>query len=130
MSDLELQVVRRASTEQDPALLHLYESTTAIFFLGTPHRGSQWVDLGETVRRIVAVVGFDTNDQNIRALQIDSVVLRNINENFVRLYRKHQFEVRTFQEAKGMARTRFFNFNDKVNGQHAVPRCEADSSCC
>lgn len=116
-TDLELQVLRRAGAEKDEAkdLYSIYASTTAIIFLGTPHRGSPWADFGETIRRIVAVVGFDTSDKVVRALQIDSAELEVCQEDFMRLYERRVFQVRTFQEAQGIQGTSILGMNKKVS---------------
>jgi ankyrin repeat domain-containing protein 50 len=108
-------VLHRASLERDPALQDIYASTRAVIFLGTPHRGSDWVDFGNTIRKIASVAGFDTSSQILNALKIDSPEISMCQENFMRLYEDHKFEVRTFQEAKGMTGTSFFKFNEKVS---------------
>jgi hypothetical protein len=116
--DMALQVLRRANTEKDVGALSLYRiyiSTTAVMFLGTPHRGSSWVELGNTVRRLVSAAGFDTSDQNLRALRIDGAELDICQEGFMQLYEQRRFEVRTFQEAQGMTGLGFFKFNGKVS---------------
>jgi len=53
---------------------HVFESANAILFIGTPHRGANFVDRTETVRRIVCARGFDTTHQNIHDLSIDSTL--------------------------------------------------------
>ena len=47
-------------------------STISIFFLGTPHRGENSVNLGLTVGKIAACCGFDANDKTLRDLRFDS----------------------------------------------------------
>src|SRR5204862_7284850 len=81
--NLRTQVLWRASLENDSSLLSVYKSTHAILFLGTPHRGSEWAQSGDTLRRIATVAGFDTSNKNIRALEIDSSELNTCQENFM-----------------------------------------------
>lgn len=109
-------VIRRAAIEPDKNLNDIYLSTIAIFFLGTPHRGSQMGELGEVVRRIVSAVGFSTNDQSIRNLQINSSDLEIIHEGFISLYERpdRHFEVCTFQEAQGMTGVSYGKLDHKV----------------
>lgn len=57
--------------------------------------------MAETVRRIVAISGCDTNDKNIRALHFDSPELEVSREEFVRQWRQNKFIVKTFQESQG-----------------------------
>ncbi|KAH6712777.1 hypothetical protein BKA61DRAFT_483921, partial [Leptodontidium sp. MPI-SDFR-AT-0119] len=79
----------------DPALTDIYKSTRAIFFLGTPHRGSGKASIGEIARRIASASGLDTSDQNLRALKVNSIELEMIHESFVRLYEQkdRHFEI-------------------------------------
>ncbi len=104
----------RASESERDRERNIYESTNAILFLGTPHRGGNFVDLGETTRRIVSAVGFDTGYQNIRDLAIDSHTLEDYHERFLKLYDRRKFGIRTFQEARGMKGTSLLGFNQKV----------------
>ena len=89
-------------------------STKAILFLGTPHRGGNFADWGETARRIVSAIGFDTNHQNIRDLAIDSPMLEDCRERFFKLYNCRNFEICTFQEGCGVKGTSLRNLNQKV----------------
>lgn len=62
------EVLRLARSDDQLSLLDIHASTRAVLFLGTPHRGSELAPLGNTIRRIVGALGFDTNDRNISAL--------------------------------------------------------------
>ncbi|KAL9626840.1 MAG: hypothetical protein Q9204_007002, partial [Flavoplaca sp. TL-2023a] len=111
----------RAATDADSLVHDIYSSTEAILFLGTPHRGSSKAEIAEVVRKIISVSGFDTSDQNIRALQINSFELEYIHENFMRLYERQgrHFKVLTFQEAKGVVGTSYLKFNERtINANH------------
>ncbi|KAH7128093.1 hypothetical protein B0J13DRAFT_412232, partial [Dactylonectria estremocensis] len=81
-------------------LIDVQNSTKGIFFLGTLHRGSAVASMGEALRRLVAVCGFDKNDKNIRALRFDSTELEISREAFMRQWRQEEFLVRTFQESQ------------------------------
>jgi ankyrin repeat domain-containing protein 50 len=104
----------RASESERERERNIYESANAILFLGTPHRGGNFVDLGETARRIVSAVGFDTSHQNIRDLAIDSQTLEDYHERFLKLYNRRKFEICTFQEGRGMKGTSILGLNQKV----------------
>jgi hypothetical protein len=108
------ETLRRSSIEKDFALRDMATSTRAVFFLGTPHRGSDWTDLGNTVRRIVSAAGLDTASQNLHTLRFDSAELEICQESFLQLYLEEAFQVRTFQEGQGMAGTSLFGLNRKV----------------
>ena len=112
-----LQVLRRAATEADHSLLDIYNSTEGVIFLGTPHRGTSKTEIAEVARKIVSVSGFDTTDQNIRALQINSAELELIHELFMKVYDQKdcRFKVLTFQEAKGVVGISYLKFNELVS---------------
>ena len=76
-----------------------------MFFLATPHRGSHKAGIAEIARKIASVSGFDTSEHHIRSLQVNSTLLELIQESFVKLYerRDRHFQVRTFQEGKGLS---------------------------
>jgi hypothetical protein len=112
-----VQILRRTAADVEPTLLDIYTSTEAVLFLGTPHRGSGKGNIGEVVRKIVSVSGFDTTDQNIRALQVNSAELELIHELFMNLYDRNDrhFKVLTFQEAKGMVGISYLKLNERVS---------------
>ena len=93
----------------------LFNSTKAIMFFGTPHRGSDFADLGETMRRIASAAGFDTAKQNLRALEIDSGMLEECHRRFQQLQSRHNFQVYTFQEARAVAGIAYLGLNRKVD---------------
>jgi ankyrin repeat domain-containing protein 50 len=74
------------------------------------------------VRRIVSVSGFDTTNQNIRALKIDSTELELIHELFMKLYdqKDRRFEIFTFQEAKGVTGVSYMKLNKRVSSSARV----------
>ena len=94
----------------------LVQSTKAIMFFGTPHRGSDFSDFGETVRRIISAAGFDTAKQNLRALEVDSGVLEECHRRFQLLQTRQDFDIITFQETRGVAGIAYLGFNRKVDG--------------
>lgn len=89
-----------------------------MFFLGTPHRGSSQADTAEIIRRIVSASGFDAQDQNIKALQVNSAELERIHVSFMKLYEQqdqYAFKVVTFQEGKGVTGVNYLGFNKRVS---------------
>lgn len=109
-----MQALCRAA--DNPAIIEIFKSTKAVFFLGTPHRGSGKASIGEMARRIASASGLDTFDQNLRALQVNSIELEMIHESFVRLYEQNDchFQVITFQETKGYSRIAVLGLSDLV----------------
>ena len=106
------QVLRRSASEEEESLRDIAASTFAVFFLGTPHRGSGYADLGNVIQNIVATIGFDTNDKHIQALRFDGSELERSREEFTKQWRNASFHVRTFQESLGMKGVK--GLNEKV----------------
>lgn len=104
----------RASRSDDKSYKDIFKSTHAVFFLGTPHGGSPYAELGEFLKRIVGAVGFDGAGQNLGTLKPDSALLEHCREEFHLLYKRQKFEVYTFQEARGLKGIGFASLNDKV----------------
>ena len=89
--------------DRSEALAHrrkIYLSTKALFFLGTPHRGSDWAGWGEIARKLAGVI-FSTNSSSIRHLKVNAEPLMQLEKNFGSLVYRRTFLVYTFIEAKG-----------------------------
>lgn len=83
-----------------PQRRKVYLSTRALFFLGTPHRGSDWAIWGE-IARVLAGVVFDTNSSSIKSLKVNGEPLMQLEKNFGLLIYRRTFSIYTFTEAKG-----------------------------
>lgn len=105
------QALRRASTEpeKNADLRDVLESTAAVIFFGTPHRGGAYTNLGLTMTKIAKAAGFDVFDRNIRDLNGNSPVLTMIRQGFSQLLDSDKFEVSTFQESLGYKGTGLLN---------------------
>jgi hypothetical protein len=80
-----------------------------VIFLGTPHRGSPFAGWGEIVERIARVALFDTNQTNVKHLQVHGLVLANLEKEFANLLENRTFGVFNFQEALGFKGIRGLN---------------------
>jgi hypothetical protein len=78
----------------------VYQSTKALFFLGTPHKGSDWAGWGEIVRGLASVI-FDTNPLLIKHLEVNCESLMQLEKNFEALIYPRTFWIYSFTEAKG-----------------------------
>ena len=96
-------MLRRSRTAIDPALRSIYTSSHAIIFLGTPHRGGSYVNLGLTARKIVACSGFDANDKLLRDLKFDSSTAKLLREEFAKMLEEIKPTIYTFQEGLGLS---------------------------
>ena len=87
-------------------LQHIANSTTALVFLGTPHRGSNWTGWGKIAATVAAAVLFDVQKSNIDILDANGECLSQLEQNFGRLIHRRTFKIHSFQESKGMAGVR------------------------
>ena len=78
------EVLRRSEADPDPKITKVFQSTTGVFFFGTPHRGSRdWASFGEGVYAIAShLLGVDVNTQVIHALLPSSAELDLCRESF------------------------------------------------
>ena len=91
---------RADASETD--LKTVYDSTKAIMFLGTPHRGSDYAPWGIIARNIAVAVGFDANDRLLKDLRADSTMLDLLRDEFGKMLKEESFRVYTFTEGKGL----------------------------
>lgn len=110
------QVLRRSQFSDEKPIQNIVESTRAIIFLGTPHRGSNdMAALGDLVRRVAStILRIDTNAAILRALGLDSPELELCRESFNTQWRVYNFQVKTFQEALGMTGVNLGLLSEKV----------------
>jgi hypothetical protein len=112
------EVLRRSEVDPDPKLVKVFESTTGVFFFGTPHRGSRdWASFGEGISSIASrVIGLDVNSQIIHALLPSGPELELCRESFTTQWVKRgdKLTVRTFQESKGVTGIRWNGLNHLV----------------
>ena len=87
-------------SEALPQRRKVYLSTRALFFLGTPHRGSDWAGWGEIARKFAGLI-FSTNPSSIKHLKVNGEPLMQLEKYFGSLVYRRTFWVYTFIEAKG-----------------------------
>jgi hypothetical protein len=112
------EVLRRSETDLGENINKIFASTTAVFFFGTPHRGSKdWASFGEAVSGVAGrLLGVDINRQCIRALLPSGPELELCRESFTTqlVKREKSLVVRTFQESKGVVGVRWRGLNQLV----------------
>jgi hypothetical protein len=91
--------------EEDQDLRDIYQSTYAIIFFGTPHRGSSYAQMGVLVRDIAVAAGFDARDTLLKSLKPDVEMLSLLREEFARMLYDRAFKIYSFQEGKEFKRT-------------------------
>ncbi|KAK4442424.1 hypothetical protein QBC34DRAFT_25439 [Podospora aff. communis PSN243] len=110
------EMLARSEAAGDLIHRNIVQSTAAIIFLGTPHRGSQQMaGIGETVRRIAStVLKMDTSPAALNALGLKTTDLERCQESFSQLWRDYDFKVKTFQEGLGLTGVHIGPLSDKV----------------
>lgn len=84
-------------------LRSIYESTSGIFFLGTPHGGADPRGLIQhTVEKVIKAVGFRVNEQIVDTLLPSSERLRQLREEFGPMARQQKWTIYSFQEQYGI----------------------------
>ncbi|CAH0021695.1 unnamed protein product [Clonostachys rhizophaga] len=77
------EMLGRSSSSAEDDLRNIVESTAAIVFLGTPHRGSpEFAAIGESLRSIVSSLGMETTPANPDALGLKTTDLERAQEAF------------------------------------------------
>ncbi|KAI0441679.1 hypothetical protein F4803DRAFT_551929 [Xylaria telfairii] len=95
--------LRRARSSSEERFKHVYKSTRALLFFGTPHRGGSYTELALTARKIVAMAGFDSNKKILRSLSFDATHTRVLREEFAEVLRDLNPRLFVFQEGLGLA---------------------------
>jgi hypothetical protein len=104
-----------SDVSEDPELRSIVESTAAVVFMGTPHRGSlDMASLGEKARKFASAVRLDTNPKILDILGLKTSDLERCQESFSRIWAKYDFRVKTFQEGLGLTGAHLGILNDKV----------------
>ena len=91
--------------EEDQDLRDIYQSTYAIIFFGTPHRGSSYTQMGILARDIAVAAGFDARDTLLRSLKPDAEILSLLRQEFARMLHDRTFKIYSFQEGQGFKGT-------------------------
>ncbi|MCJ1396598.1 hypothetical protein MMC18_009489, partial [Xylographa bjoerkii] len=92
----------RGAMDQEVDLKDIYNSTFVVIFFGTPHRGSDYSNIGLAAVNAARAAGFDVNKQLLRTLAIDSEYLRLLREEFSKMLESRRWPVVSFQEAHGL----------------------------
>lgn len=79
------EALRRSEVDPDPKINKIFNSTTGVFFFGTPHRGSKdWASFGEGITKVASLLlGVDSNEQILHALLPSGPELDLCQESFM-----------------------------------------------
>ncbi|CAI6090823.1 unnamed protein product [Clonostachys chloroleuca] len=92
-------------------------STSAVVFLGTPHRGSpDLASFGEWARSLISAFRMQTTSDILDALGMKNTDLERAQEAFSAVWQMYDFRIKTFQEGLGLR-----GINLGVLGNKVVP---------
>ncbi|KAI0466857.1 hypothetical protein F4859DRAFT_518693 [Xylaria cf. heliscus] len=77
--------------------------TKLVVFLGTPHRGSSYAGWGVIASNLASLAFHDANKKIVQALEVNSEVLDNIQDEFLRIAHRAGIKVHSFQEARAIS---------------------------
>ena len=81
----------------------VYNSTIALIFFGTPHRGAEPQGLVRNVAEtMIRAAGFSPNDTLINGLLPNSERLKELREEFSKMLQSKRWKVYSFQEQYGL----------------------------
>ncbi|KAF2464749.1 uncharacterized protein BDR25DRAFT_241847, partial [Lindgomyces ingoldianus] len=104
-----------SESQDDPSTLNVVESTAAVVFMGTPHRGSEdWAATGEKGRKIASALLMDSTSSVLDSLGLENADLERCHDKFTRLWEKYKFRVKTFQEGRPLYGVKIGPLNKKV----------------
>jgi hypothetical protein len=98
------QLLRLSEAERDGPLKRILLSTSAVVFLGSPHRGTEHCSLGDAVRSMASATTLPIIDPTDPVLSElcganDARRVELGRQEFVRLWNDYNFRVKTFQES-------------------------------
>ncbi|KAL2019557.1 hypothetical protein VTK56DRAFT_9524 [Thermocarpiscus australiensis] len=95
------ELLRLSEAERDGPLKEVLLSTSAVVFLGCPHRGTERCNLGDAIKSMASVtLPIDPDHPALQELcGANSVEVELGRQTFVRLWDDYNFKVKTFQES-------------------------------
>ncbi|KAK3994492.1 hypothetical protein QBC44DRAFT_44695 [Cladorrhinum sp. PSN332] len=95
------EVLRLSEAERDGPLKEVLLATSAVIFLGSPHRATEHSSLGDAVKSMAsATLPIDSEDPVLQQLcGSNTIEIELGRQTFVRLWNDYNFKVKTFQES-------------------------------
>jgi hypothetical protein len=112
--NLVKELLSYADASKEREFLEIVEDLSAVVFLGTPHRGSDVAHIGDIARRVVSALRIDTSPAILDSLGLRNEDLYRNQQSFTRIWDERRFEVKTFQESKGLSGVNIGMLNDLV----------------
>jgi hypothetical protein len=113
------EMISYADASKEHEFLDIIQDISAVVFLGTPHRGSDTARIGDVARRVVSALRIDTSPAILDSLGLRNDDLVRSQQSFARIWDECRFEVKTFQESKGISGVRIGMLNDLVGARRS-----------
>lgn len=109
------EMLASSSSSSEDRLRNVVASTSAVIFLGTPHRGSpDPASLGDQARSLISFFRVRTNPAILDALRLKTKDLERAQESFSAVWNQNDFRVKTFKEGLGLTGLNFGPLGKKV----------------
>lgn len=108
------EMISYADASKEDRFLNIVQDISAVVFLGTPHRGSGAAHVGDIARRVAGALRIDTSPAILDSLNLRNDDLDRNQQHFARIWEERGFEVKTFQESKGLTGVNIGILNDLV----------------
>jgi hypothetical protein len=92
-----------SSESHDPGLKDIVKTTSAVVFMGTPHKGSkQWASKGSKAQTIAGTLFMDNNPALLDTLGLKSGELFRSANRFTAIWEEYDFTVKTYIEDRSL----------------------------
>jgi len=108
------EMLSYADASKEREFLEIVEDVSAVVFMGTPHRGSEAARIGDIARQVASALGIDTSPAILNSLGLRNDDLFRNQQAFARIWDERMFEVKTFQESKGISGVNIGMLNELV----------------
>jgi hypothetical protein len=107
------QAIHQMQSSIDPRYQQFFRRIQAVVFCGSPHRGSNVAAWGKLVANLAAVAFVDANSKLLSHLRVDSDILGQIQENFLKTLHQATIRIHSFQEGRPLTGVK--GLHDKVS---------------
>jgi len=92
-----------SSESRDAELKSIVEGTSAVVFMGTPHKGSKhWASKGSKGRKIASALFMDSNPAILDSLGLKNGELFRSANKFTAIWEEYEFTVKTYIEDRSL----------------------------
>ncbi|KAI0479955.1 hypothetical protein F4859DRAFT_454711 [Xylaria cf. heliscus] len=94
--------INKMQSSIDDRYQQLSRRIRAVVFCGSPHRGSDAAAWGKLATNLCAMALMDTNSRLLSDLQVDSRILRLVQDDFLKALHRAPLRIHSFQEGRAL----------------------------